>query len=227
MSATEQTNEQAIDAAIATQSAVVSKINSDIDTQERYQNSDSAYLRHRYDADLHAKLLADLDTAHVALKLLTDQYTGWTRYYHVTNTGGHIHTSLHCSSCFPDTQFAWRTDLSGLTVEQVVEQEAYNACTVCMPIAPAEQKAAREYFNRQQREAKAAEKAAIKAAKELAKLPRQQAQAIKVNEIYDAFGEDTSAAYKSIWPGGQFEKGYETAYYVYSDMIEGRNRRAR
>jgi hypothetical protein len=89
----------------------------------------------------------------------------WTRYWHVNNTNGHIHNSLHCASCFPDTQYVWRTDLSGLTEEEVVEREAYNACSVCMPIAPAEQKAARVAYNKAQREAKAAERQAKKDAK--------------------------------------------------------------
>jgi len=96
---------------------------------------------------------------------LNAQYTGWQRYYHVTNANGHVHTSMHCSSCFPDTQFAWRTDLSGFTMEEVVDREAYNACTVCLPIAPAEQKAARlsqtnaaKAARQAERDAKAAEK---------------------------------------------------------------------
>jgi len=84
----------------------------------------------------------------------------WRRYWHVTNANGHIHTSQSCTSCFPDTQYGWRTDLSGLTDVEVVEREAYNACSVCMPIAPAEQKAARERYNREQREARKAEREA-------------------------------------------------------------------
>lgn len=86
----------------------------------------------------------------------------WQRYWHVTNKNGHIHRNQSCTSCYPDTQYGWRVDLSGLTDVEVVEREAYNACSVCMPIAPAEQKAAREYFNKQQREARAAEKQAKK-----------------------------------------------------------------
>lgn len=89
----------------------------------------------------------------------------WQRYWHVQNVNGHIHRFTSCSTCFHDTVFAWRTDLSGLTDVEVVEREAYNACTVCMPIAPAEQKAAREKRTKEQREAKAAERQAKKDAK--------------------------------------------------------------
>lgn len=89
----------------------------------------------------------------------------WQRYWHVTNNNGHIHDSQSCSSCYPDTQYAWRTDLSGLRDTEVVEREAYNACSVCMPIAPAEQQAARKRYNEEQRAQRAAERQAKKDAK--------------------------------------------------------------
>lgn len=183
-------------------------------------------------ATQYGEALENLDAAQAKLDELQSLYTGWSRYWHVSNTNGHIHTSQSCTSCFPDTQYGWRTDLSGLTPEEVVEREAYNACSVCMPIAPAEQRAARQYFNKQERERKAAEKAAAKAAKELAKLPRQQTLALKINELFDAFGDDKhgeDGAYRATYMedtvhGKRFTKGYDNAYYVYSDIIERRKR---
>lgn len=86
----------------------------------------------------------------------------WSRYYHVNNSNGHIHRNISCSTCFPDTQYLWRTDLSGLTEEEVVEMLAHNACSVCMPIAPAVQKEARKAYNAEVREAKRVEKEAKK-----------------------------------------------------------------
>jgi hypothetical protein len=112
----------------------------------------------------------------------------WQRYWHVTNGNGHIHTSQACSSCFPDTRFAWRTDLSGLTDVEVVEREAYNACTVCMPIAPAEQKAARERYNREQREAKAAERQAKKDTKDAKSRERAVKLVDKVEAAIEKLG---------------------------------------
>jgi hypothetical protein len=106
----------------------------------------------------------------------------WNRYWHVTNANGHIHRSQSCTSCFPDTQYGWRTDLSGLTEQEVVDREAYNACSVCMPIAPAEQKAARERYNKEQRDARKAEKLAKQAAKYEKALARARKHAEKVEK---------------------------------------------
>jgi hypothetical protein len=106
----------------------------------------------------------------------------WQRYWHVTNVNGHIHTSMGCSSCQPTTQYAWRTDLSGLTEQEVVEREAYNACTICMPIAPAEQKAARERYNAEQK----AQRAAERDAKKQAKAEKAQARAAKLVDKVEA-----------------------------------------
>jgi hypothetical protein len=123
-----------------------------------------------------------------ALELLTDQYTGWSRYYHVTNVGGHIHTDMRCTSCFDTTRYGWRTDLSGLTPEQVVELEAYNACSVCMPIAPAEQREARKRYTKAQADIKRAERAA-KAAEKLSKAAeRARKLMVKVDAFYAANG---------------------------------------
>ncbi|MBC9703607.1 MAG: hypothetical protein H9W81_01025 [Enterococcus sp.] len=91
---------------------------------------------------------------------------GWTRFWIVTNTNGHIHTSLSCSTCFPSTRYAWLPDLAGSKNEHIVELAGESACTVCFPDAPVDtryrpsqieepaRKAARE-----EREAKAAAKA--------------------------------------------------------------------
>jgi hypothetical protein len=148
-----------------------------VELQRSYLAADeNSYTRHHFDPSKLAKAEAELAEIKTQCAELEAQYTGWPRYYHVQNVNGHIHTSMSCSSCFFDTQFGWRTDLSGLTPEQVVKLEAYNACTVCMPIAPAEQKAARLS---QKNEAKAA-RAAERKAKTDAKEAKAAARAIKV-----------------------------------------------
>lgn len=226
MSKTPQTPVE-IDTAIAEQLFTLAKAERDVQAQEQRTYS--------YDLDKHASALAALDREQAKLDELQNLYTGWTRYWHVTNTNGHIHTSQSCTSCFMDTQYGWRTDFSGLTVEQVVEREAYNACTVCMPIAPAEQKAAREYYNAQQRAAKKAEKDAARRVKDLAKADRAHSLAIKVDELIETFGEAThgeDSAYRATYDestphGKRFFRGYDNAYHVYSDIIERRTRRER
>lgn len=215
-----------IDTAIAAQLFAVAKADRNLDALER-QTWMSDW------EDKYADAIRVMEDEHAKLDGLQDLYTGWTRYWHVTNVNGHIHTSQHCTSCFPDTTYAWRTDLSGLTVEEVVEREAYDACTVCMPIAPAEQKAAREYHTKQERERRAAEKAQAKREKELAKVPRAQVLATKVNELLDTFGADKhgeTGAYRATYDesgphGKRFIKGYDSAYFVYSDLLEQRQRR--
>jgi hypothetical protein len=190
-----------------------------IENQTWIENWDEAY----------AEALENMDAAQAKQDELQSLYTGWTRYWHVTNKNGHIHTSRSCTSCFFDTQYFWRTDLSGLTPEEVVEREAYNACSVCMPIAPAEQRAARTAYTKAERERKAAEKAAAKLEKEIAKIPRQHALALKVNELFDAFGEHVygeGGAYRATCPGERFGKGYGNAFHLYADIVRRRQSRS-
>lgn len=97
---------------------------------------------------------------------------GWTRYYLVDNTNGHVHKDTRCSSCFPTTVYSWLIEESGMTAEDLVYLAGVQACTVCFPWAPVdvlkrksqlespERKAARL-----EREAKKAERDAKKAAK--------------------------------------------------------------
>lgn len=100
---------------------------------------------------------------------------GWTRYWIVVNSNGHIHSTMNCTTCFSTTQFAWLPNLSGSTDAEVVELAGMSACTICFPDAPVDtrnrpskieepaKKAARE-----EREQKAAEKAAKVALKAIA-----------------------------------------------------------
>ena len=100
---------------------------------------------------------------------------GWTRFWIVVNSNGHIHSSRSCTTCFPTTQFAWLPELSGSNDAEVVELAGESACTICFPNAPVDsrnrpskieepaRKAARE-----ERERKAAEKLAKTTAKAIA-----------------------------------------------------------
>lgn len=74
---------------------------------------------------------------------------GWTRAFLVSNTNGHVHSSMRCSTCFTPgwdnsgnyregTRYHWVTDLSGATEDEVVEAAGERACTVCYPSAPVE-----------------------------------------------------------------------------------------
>lgn len=172
--------QQAHDAQIAQLGAERAQAQAVVDRQVQNRDSDSAYQRLSYDAKRHAAFQARVEALDTELDALQDAYGGWPRYFHVQNNNGHIHTSTWCTSCFPDTQFSWRTDLSGLAPAQVVKQEAHNACSVCMPIAPVEQRQARERYNAAQRDAKRTEREAAKAAKFEKALERARKHADKV-----------------------------------------------
>lgn len=67
---------------------------------------------------------------------LEAQYTGWSRFFLVTNTNGHIHSSRGCSTCYATTQYAWLPALSGKTEKDAVEEIGEILCSVCFPSAP-------------------------------------------------------------------------------------------
>lgn len=169
---------------------------------------------------------------------------GWRRFFLVTNQNGHIHTSMSCSTCFHDTQFAWLPEYSGLTDEEIVAKEAYRACTVCLPIAPAEQKAARERYTREQREARRAEKeakanekllkAAQRAEKFLAKVEKVVAETFGGNYPCDAGWETLWNEYSLYGKDGKkslyeatFDMPAQVGNYLYDEMAVRESSRLR
>lgn len=63
---------------------------------------------------------------------------GWSRFFLVSNNGGHIHSSMHCSTCFPTTRFGWLPQESGKDEAAAVAAHGAILCTVCFPSAPTE-----------------------------------------------------------------------------------------
>lgn len=153
---------------------------------------------------------------------------GWTRYYLVDNSNGHVHKDTRCSTCFPSTVYSWLIEQSGMTAEDLVELAGVQACTVCFPWAPVdvlkrksqlespERKAARL-----EREAKKAEREAKKAAKAITTpegnplrvytqhYPERQVVrngvVVKVHPAHDGYDTlETLAAAKS-WLADQYE----------------------
>lgn len=84
----------------------------------------------------------------------------WTRYYLVTNSNGHVHWTQDCTTCFIDTQFAWLTQFSGTSHDDLVELAGEKACTVCFPNAPVDVLKRASKLTTPEREAREAEKAA-------------------------------------------------------------------
>jgi hypothetical protein len=67
---------------------------------------------------------------------LQDQYTGWSRFFLVTSSQGHIHSSMHCSTCRPTTRYGWLPNHSGKIEAVVVNELGPALCSVCFPSAP-------------------------------------------------------------------------------------------
>lgn len=84
----------------------------------------------------HAPQISELSQQ---MKPYSDEYDrrgGWARAFLVQNVGGHVHSSMGCSTCYPGTQYAWLTDYSGKSEDEIVYASGELACTVCYPSAP-------------------------------------------------------------------------------------------
>lgn len=59
----------------------------------------------------------------------------WSRSYLVTNSNGHVHSSMRCRTCFLDTEFCWLIDWSGKDREQIITDAQDQICLECFPEA--------------------------------------------------------------------------------------------
>jgi hypothetical protein len=96
-----------------------------------------------YEADKYAEalagreaLLAERDVLFAGRDELEATYTGWSRFFLVTSSPGHIHSSMYCSTCRPTTTFGWLPELSGKTEAVAVDEHGPTLCSVCFPSAP-------------------------------------------------------------------------------------------
>lgn len=87
-------------------------------------------------ADQAIALLASIRTEEATLNA---EYARrpWTRFLRVTSSaGGHVHSSMHCSTCRPTTTYGWHPELSGKTEADAVAVLGPELCSVCYPSAP-------------------------------------------------------------------------------------------
>ena len=153
--------EAAIDTEIANASAAYSKAESRVDF---YRKHTTGWNASGYLADAEA----DFAAARTALETAAAKYEGWPRFFLVNASNGHIHASMHCSTCFLTTSFSWLPGLSGLTEADAVAEYGGILCSVCFPSAPSDWT---EGVNKKDADRKAAE-AALKA---IAKTPEGRA----------------------------------------------------
>ncbi|MCE7011709.1 hypothetical protein LWC34_54190 [Kibdelosporangium philippinense] len=112
--------------------------------------------------------IAECEAAARPLESEFERRGGWTRAWLVDNSGGHVHRSTACRTCFPSTRFAWLTQLSGHDEAEIVEQAGRAACTECYPSAPVDVRNRPSRIKTPEqlaREAEKAERAKAKAAK--------------------------------------------------------------
>lgn len=81
--------------------------------------------------------LAEIEKIREPFEALFEQER-WSRFFLVTSSQGHIHSSMSCGTCRPTTTFGWLPELSGSTEAEAVEQQGPALCTVCFPSAPLE-----------------------------------------------------------------------------------------
>lgn len=143
------------------------------DASEAYARAaSSARWYEKHGRDYHAKEAAvAADKADATLRELLAaerKYEGWSRFFLVKASNGHIHSSMNCHSTFPSTMWAWLPELSGLTEADAVEAYGGILCTHCFPSAPTDWTTG---VNKKDAERKAAE-AALKT---VAKTPEGKA----------------------------------------------------
>jgi hypothetical protein len=94
--------------------------------------------------DRCAEIIARIDEAREIIAAGDAEYKargGWNRYYLVTSSSGHIHSSMGCSTCHKgkhDTTFALVADLSDADTSEAVDIFGAALCSVCYPAAPVE-----------------------------------------------------------------------------------------
>lgn len=92
----------------------------------------------RYAVEGLAECRTNRDRLLAEIAVLEARYTGWSRFFVVTSSAGHIHSSMHCSTCRPTTTYGWLPELSGRTEADCVTEFGPALCSICYPTAPVE-----------------------------------------------------------------------------------------
>ena len=92
-------------------------------------------------ATLISSLIEAEQAARVAREVVAvheRDYTGWSRFWLVTSSAGHVHSSTSCSTCYSTTGFAPYPDLAACDEVEAVAILGETLCSVCFPSAPVE-----------------------------------------------------------------------------------------
>ncbi len=123
--------------------------------------------------DLYINTLDAISETQQRISALEDVHRvyGWSRAFIVS--GGHVHSSTNCHTCFTTTVFYGVPQCSGMDEVEIVELAGERACTVCYPTAPVDVlKRKSQLFTRDEDEKQRIrdEQAAKRSAKEAAKI---------------------------------------------------------
>lgn len=80
----------------------------------------------------------DLDATYARIFELDRLYTGWSRFFLVTSSTGHVHSSTECHTCRDTTTYGWLPELSGESEADAVTKLGAVLCSVCFASAPVE-----------------------------------------------------------------------------------------
>jgi hypothetical protein len=119
----------------------------------------------------------------------------WSRYWLVTSSDGHIHSSRHCSSCNKGKQatgFALVPYLSDKTAADAVSDLGPALCTVCFPSAPVE--------SREQARIPAAVALALREAFQAARKAAAAKAAKRSSELCSGSGSNAGGLRKPVCP---------------------------
>jgi hypothetical protein len=125
-----------IDTKIAELAGELAQVQHNIERREDYIESSEArgYLFGVEEARRDLEKLQDREADLMeAITPLQSEYIkrGWTRFYLVTNTGGHVHKDTNCGTCRRTTSYAWLTEYSGTSHADLVVKAGERACSVC------------------------------------------------------------------------------------------------
>ena len=105
--------------------------------------SDDGFPENDYYAKRYAEKVDEYRTTLTDLRAAAAPYEDeymrrgcWRRYFLVTNSNGHVHRGMDCSTCYPTTTYGWLVHLADCDESAMVEEHGTQACTVCFPDAP-------------------------------------------------------------------------------------------
>lgn len=105
-----------------------------------------------YDQDKIRRAFATIEECRAEAARLDDQLAPldaeydrrpWSRFFLVTSSAGHIHSSMRCSTCRPTTTYGWLPELSGHSEADAVAAHGPALCSVCFASAPVEHQGGR------------------------------------------------------------------------------------